>query len=65
VNGFAYKFEGSDSMLDELVTFIKTERACCDFFSFKLSVSGDQSETWLEITGPAGAKDFIAKELEM
>jgi hypothetical protein len=65
VNGFAYKFDGSDSMLDELTTFIKEERACCDFFMFKLSVSGDQSEAWLEITGPEGAKEFIITELEM
>ena len=26
---------------------------------------GDKSEGWLEITGPAGAEDFIKDELEM
>ncbi len=64
-NGFAYKFSGSDTMVDELATFVKTERACCDFFIFNLSINGDKSEAWLEITGPKGAKDFIKTELEL
>jgi hypothetical protein len=64
-NGFAYKFNGSDAMVDELATFVKTERICCDFFIFNLSISGDKSEAWLEITGPKGAKDFIKTELEL
>ncbi len=63
--GFAYKFSGSDSMVDELAIFVKTERICCDFFVFNLSISGDKSEAWLEITGPKGAKDFIKTELEL
>ena len=64
-NGFAYKFIGSDAMVDELATFVKTERACCDFFIFNLSISGDKTEAWLEITGPKGAKEFIKTELEL
>jgi len=44
---------------------VKPERACCDFFRFTLSISGNKSETWLKITGPKGAKDFIKNELEL
>lgn len=62
-NGFAFKFPGTDEVLDELTAFIKTERACCDFFVFGLSISGDKREAWLELTGPNGAKDFISTEL--
>lgn len=61
--GFAFKFNGTDKMVDELTEFIKTERACCDFFTFNLSISGDQTEAWLEIIGKDGAKDFIESEL--
>lgn len=43
-NGYAFRFDGSDSVVDELTTFIKTERNCCDFFIFNLSISGDKSE---------------------
>ena len=64
-NGYSYKFVGTDQMVDELTEFIKTERECCDFFTFNLSISGDKSEAWLVITGPKGAKDFIRTELEI
>jgi len=64
-NGFAYKFPSSDSIVDELATFVKTERACCDFFNFNLLISANKGEAWLKITGPLGAKDFIKTELEL
>jgi hypothetical protein len=64
-NGYTYKFKGSDAILDELSTFIKTERLCCDFFDYSLKIDGDGAETWLVISGPAGAKDFIKSELEL
>jgi len=64
-HGYAFKFPGSDELLDELIEFIKTERVCCNFFKFNLSISGDKSETCLELTGPKGAKQFIVAELEL
>jgi len=64
-DGFAYKFQGADNVLDELIEFIKTERECCNFFTFSLSISGDKSEIRLELTGADGAKDFITAELEL
>lgn len=65
VNGYAYKFKGDDAMVDQLADFIKTERECCDFFTFNISVSGDKSEAWLELKGSEGAKEFIVSELEL
>ena len=62
-NGYAFRFAGTDEVLDELITFIKSERECCDFFIFNLSVSGDKSEAWLQLTGVEGAKDFVTQEL--
>lgn len=63
-NGYAYKFSGSDSMIDELTEFIKTERQCCDFFNFHLSVTCERT-LWFEITGEKGAKEFFTSELEL
>jgi hypothetical protein len=63
-NGYAYKFKGTDAILNELSSFIKTERECCDFFVYSISISGDKSEAWLSLTGPEGAKKFIEAELE-
>ncbi|MDQ3016761.1 MAG: hypothetical protein M3R25_08625 [Bacteroidota bacterium] len=62
-NGYAFKYAGNDETLDELISFIKSERECCGFFIFNLSISGDKSEAWLEMTGVDGAKDFITEEL--
>jgi hypothetical protein len=63
-NGYAYRFKGTDAMLDELTTFIKTERQCCGFFDFSLSVQSDEN-VWLELTGPEGVKDFVVAEIEL
>lgn len=63
-NGYRYKFDGSDKMLDLLNSFIKTERLCCDFFTFTLSASNNRNFTWLELTGPKGVKEFIKYEIE-
>ncbi|WP_276371036.1 hypothetical protein [Chryseolinea sp. H1M3-3] len=60
-NGFSYSFESADDILDKINDFIKTERICCDFFTFQLKVEG--SKTFLTITGPAGAKEFLKDEI--
>ena len=62
-DGYAFKFKGTDAMVDELASFIKTERECCSFFTFNLSIAGDKRTVWLELSGPEGAKDFIKTEL--
>ena len=62
-HGYVYEFDGNDLLLDHLVAFIKTERMCCDFFTFLLEVNGQK--TTLTITGPEGAKAFLTSELEL
>jgi hypothetical protein len=62
--GFRYRFDGSDQTLELLNDFIRTERLCCDFFTFRLTVADQESPAWLELSGPEGAKAFIENELE-
>ncbi len=62
-NGYAYKFEGSDENLDKLNEFIKTERKCCDFFLFQLSVEDNVIE--LIISGENDAKKFLKEEIDL
>lgn len=62
-NGYSYGFEGTDDNLDKLNTFIKTERMCCDFFTFQLTVEEDKA--LLNITGPEGAKEFLKEEIDL
>lgn len=64
-NGFAFKFPGNDEMLNQLHEFIKTERQCCPFFTFQLTVKARQKSIWLKLTGPLAAKDFIVLELQL
>lgn len=64
-NGFAYRFTNTDQVLDELTDFIKTERQCCDFFDFSLSILSDDNAIWLSLTGPKNAKNFIKAELNL
>jgi hypothetical protein len=60
-DGYAFQFKGSDANLDRLTEFIKTERMCCDFFTFQLTVN--DTSAVLDISGPPGAKEFLEKEV--
>jgi hypothetical protein len=62
-NGFGYEFEATDEILDKLNTFIKTERMCCDFFTFQLTI--EENKAMLNITGPEGAKEFLKEEVDL
>lgn len=62
--GYKYQFQGTDQVLDLLTDFIKSERVCCNFFTFRLYVADQSSPIWLELSGPDGAKEFIRNEME-
>lgn len=64
-NGFAYKFTHTDNTIAELNSFVKDEKECCDFLSFKISTGADKKIVWLEISGADGVKEFLTAELEM
>lgn len=58
-DGYAYRFPSEDPWLKELFNIVSLERQCCPFLDFKLTVEAGQGPVWLELTGPAGAKDFL------
>jgi hypothetical protein len=60
-DGFNFKFEGTDQALDKLNEFVKSERQCCDFFSFQITV--EDKFAWLKIYGGEGAKEFLQEEI--
>jgi hypothetical protein len=59
-DGVAYCFPSDDDWLTNLTEFIRFERECCPFLSFRLSVASDDGPLWLELRGPAGTKEFLA-----
>ena len=64
-DGYLFTFSGDDASMEQLNEFIRTERECCSFFTFGLTVKGDKSEIILSLTGPEGSKDFIRDELQL
>lgn len=61
--GVRYSFNDSDSTIDLLANFIKTERLCCSFFEFNLIIGQSEGFVALELSGPEGTKDFIEFEI--
>lgn len=60
-DGMIYEFRCSDAILDKLNEFIETERVCCDFFTFHLTIHGEKA--FLNIIGPEGTRAFLKTEL--
>ncbi len=59
-NGYAYSFPATGEWLTELAQLINLERQCCPFLQFCLTVEPDNGPIWLEMTGPEGAREFLA-----
>lgn len=63
-DGVALRFPPGPSVLACLTEFIRLESQCCPFLRFQLTVEPGGGPLWLELTGPAGTRDFLAGELE-
>jgi hypothetical protein len=62
-DGYVFAFQADDQTIDKLVDFIKTERQCCDFFTFQLTI--EENNASLNISGPEGAKEFLKQEVDL
>ena len=60
-NGLAFTFSAADRVLEKLIEFIKSERRCCEFFSYQLTIDGENAT--LHITGPEGTIEFLEHEV--
>jgi hypothetical protein len=61
--GVRYSFKDTDDIISLLTDFIKTERLCCPFFVFNLSVGQEEGLITLQLSGPQGTKEFIETEI--
>ena len=59
-NGYRVRFAPVDGTLAQIASVIEAERHCCRFLTFRLTVEPDGGPIWLEVDGPAGAKEFLA-----
>ena len=60
-DGYAYCFPSENQQLAEIASMIELERQCCPFLRFSLTIEPNGGPIWLELTGPAGTKKFLAE----
>jgi len=63
VDGFRWRFAPSTEILLAAVKTIDAERQCCRFLKFVLTTEPDGGDIWLEVTGPDGTGEFLARLL--
>ena len=51
-------------MLSFIAQTIDAERQCCRFLRFQVMVEPDGGPVWLDLTGPPGAREFLAQMIE-
>jgi hypothetical protein len=64
-DGVRFVFEPSSGTLDLIARAIDAERQCCRFLRFHLTVEPALGSFVLDLTGPAGAREFLEGLLEM
>jgi hypothetical protein len=62
--GHRLRFAATEDTLTAIVRTVEAERQCCRFLRFQLTVEPDGGPIWLELTGPAGTREFISALLE-
>ena len=58
-DGYVYVFPSASEWLNEVAGLIDLERQCCPFLQFRITVAPNNGPLSLEMTGPAGTKDFL------
>src|SRR5262245_37617300 len=61
-NGYRFTVAGDAITLSEVAEWMGLERRCCPFLTLQLSVTGNQADWVLILTGPKGVKPLIDAE---
>jgi hypothetical protein len=61
-DGYDFRLNGDSLSLLDVAQWVSFERLCCPFFSFQLQTNGEESDYWLTLRGPDGAKAIIDQE---
>ena len=64
-NGYRIRFTPAEEVLPTIAKVIDIERQCCRFLTFHLTIEPDDGPIWLEFTGPAGTREFLAGMLDL
>lgn len=58
-NGYRLRFAAKGDILSAIARTVETERQCCRFLRFTLTVEPDDGPISLDLTGPAGTREFL------
>ena len=58
-NGYTFHFKDEGDFLQKLTDYMLSERKCCAFFDFNLTIKANEGGAILTISGPEGAKKMI------
>jgi hypothetical protein len=58
-DGYRFRFAQAD-VLPRLLRVIETERKCCRFLRFEVTLEPDLGPISLTVTGPPGTREFLA-----
>ena len=64
-NGYRFEFPASSDCLKAIVAMIEAERLCCRFMRFQLTIEPDGGAVGLDVTGPAGTREFLADLVDL
>ena len=64
-NGYRVRFDPSEDIVSTIAKVVEVERQCCRFLKFELTIEPGDGPIWLEFTGPAGTREFLAGMLDL
>ena len=59
-DGYRFRFDSTPDVLAAILHVVDQERRCCRFLRFTLTLEPDLGPIWLEVSGAAGTRDFLA-----
>jgi hypothetical protein len=54
------EFANENDILFEIIRMVDAERQCCRFLRFVVTVDADEGPVSMDLTGPAGTREFLA-----
>ena len=63
--GLRVRFSPEDDTLGAIARVVDAERRCCRFLHFVITVEPDGGPISLELSGPAGTREFLAGLLNL
>ena len=63
-DGLRLEFAPSAETIALIARVVEAERHCCRFLRFGMTVEPDGGPLFLDLTGPAGTRDFVSALIE-